>query len=34
MVKGYKSEVLAAVHETALGMTEAGRHGEADHEGL
>ena len=24
MAKGYTSEVLAAVHETALGMTEAG----------
>ena len=24
MAKGYRSEVLAAVHETALGMTEAG----------
>lgn len=24
MAKGYKREVLAAVHETALGMTEAG----------
>ena len=24
MARGYKSEVLAAVHETALGMSEAG----------
>ena len=24
MTKGYRSEVLAAVHETALGMAEAG----------
>ncbi len=24
MAKGYRSEVLASVHETALGMTEAG----------
>ena len=24
MARGYRSEVLAAVHETALGMTEAG----------
>ena len=34
MARQYGSEVLASVHETALGMTEAGVMSEADNEGV
>ena len=34
MTKRYKSEALAAAHETALGLTEGRGHVEADHEGV
>ena len=32
MNEQYKSEALAAVHETALGLSEGRRHGQSDYE--